>query len=239
MYKGKSILAVIPARGGSKGLPGKNIKKLCGKPLIAWSIEQAKNSKYLDKIIVSTDDKNIAEVAKEHGAEVPFLRPSELAKDGTPIIDALIHLFNYLKEQKLNYDILGLLEPTSPLRKKGDVDNAVKILVDNYERADSVISLGEVHLENPYVMKVVENDYLKKLIPDSNNIIRRQDYPKTYFPYGVFYGVKVKALLSYKTFYTDRSIPYFIERWQNYELDDIFDFLCIESIMKEKMEKFL
>jgi len=239
LYKGKSILAVIPARGGSKGLPGKNIKELCGKPLVAWSVEQAKTSKYLDKIIVSTDDEKIAEKAKQYGAEVPFLRPAKLAQDGTPTIDVLIHLIDYLKDKGLNYDILVLLEPTSPLRKKGDIDSAIEILVENYEVTDSVISLGEVHLENPHVMKVVENNYLKKLIQDSSNILRRQDYPDVYFPYGVFYGAKIESLLKHKTFYTDRAMPHFIERWQNYELDDVFDFLCIEAVMKEKMEKIL
>ncbi|MCX6112252.1 MAG: acylneuraminate cytidylyltransferase family protein, partial [Proteobacteria bacterium] len=157
MYNDKKILAVIPARGGSKGLPDKNIKKLYNKPLIVWSIEQAKESKYIDRVIVSTDSNEIAKIAVDHGAEVPFIRPSELAKDNTPTIDVLVHLINHLENNGSKYDILLLLEPTSPLRKRGDIDNAMKAFIDNYKNADSVISLGEVHLENPHAIKTIEN----------------------------------------------------------------------------------
>ena len=231
------ILALIPARGGSKGLPRKNIKPLLGKPLIAWTIEQAKNSKYIDKVVVSTDDKEIAEISKEFGAEVPFLRPKELARDDSPTIDAIMHAINWFEEKGEFFDILVLLEPTSPLRKRNDIDNALELLINSIETADSIVSVGEVHLENPYIMKKIENGYVKPFIEIDKDFYQRQQLPKVYFPYGVIYASKIETLKKYKTFYQERTIPYFIERWQNYEIDDIYDFICIESILRYKLNE--
>jgi CMP-N-acetylneuraminic acid synthetase len=123
------IIAIIPARGGSKGLPRKNIKLLLGKPLVAWTIEQAKNSKYVNKVVVSTEDKEIAEISRGYGAEVPFLRPKELARDDSPTIDAILHALNWFEESGEYFDIVVLLEPTSPLRDVEDKDKCVEILV--------------------------------------------------------------------------------------------------------------
>ena len=231
------FLAIIPARGGSKGLPRKNIKPLLGKPLIAWTIEQALNSKYIDKVVVSTDDEEIAEISKEYGAEVPFLRPKELARDDSPTIDAIMHAINWFEERGEFFDILVLLEPTSPLRKRNDIDNALELLINNIETADAIVSVGEVHLENPYIMKKIENGYVKPFIEIDKDFYQRQQLPKVYFPYGVIYASKIETLKKYKTFYQERTIPYFIERWQNYEIDDIYDFICIESILRYKLNE--
>lgn len=114
----QNIIAIVPARGGSKGLLRKNIKSLLGRPLIAWTIEQARSSRYIDKIVVSTDDKEIAKISKKYGAEVPFLRPKELARDDSPTIDAIMHAINWFEERGEYFDLVVLLEPTSPLRKK-------------------------------------------------------------------------------------------------------------------------
>jgi CMP-N-acetylneuraminic acid synthetase len=235
--KDKEILSIIPARGGSKGLPRKNIKPLLGKPLIAWTIEQALNSKYIDKVVVSTDDEEIAEISKEYGAEVPFLRPKELARDDSPTIDAIMHAINWFEERGEFFDILVLLEPTSPLRKRNDIDNALELLINNIETADAIVSVGEVHLENPYIMKKIENGYVKPFIEIDKDFYQRQQLPKVYFPYGVIYASKIETLKKYKTFYQERTIPYFIERWQNYEIDDIYDFICIESILRYKLNE--
>ena len=148
MYKDKKILGIIPARGGSKGLPGKNIVDLAGKPLIWYTIKAAKASKFLDFFIVSTDGKDIEEVSKKYGAMV-IKRPKELALDDSPTVDAVYHAMDMLPEK---YDIIVLLEPTSPLRKKDDIDKAIVKLVDNYGSADSLVSLGEIMVENPYFL---------------------------------------------------------------------------------------
>jgi CMP-N-acetylneuraminic acid synthetase len=237
MLKNKKVLAIIPARGGSKRLPGKNIKNLLGKPLIAWTIEQAKKSKYIDKLIVSTDDKEIAEISKKYGAEVPFLRPKELAKDDSPTADAVFHTLAWFKSKGDQYDVLVLLEPTSPLRKNEDVDKAIELFFKNYDKADSLVSVGKIQLENPFLAKKIENGYVKPLIKTNECGFQKQQLVEAYFPYGVIYLSKVDAYRKHKTFYQQRTIPYFIERWQNYEIDDIYDFICVEAILKQKLKE--
>ncbi len=235
MIQSKKIIGIIPARGGSKGLPGKNIKNLAGKPLIAWSIEQAKKSKLIDKLIVNTDSKEIAKIVQKYGAEVPFLRPKELARDKSSIYDAIFHSLDWFKKNGSNFDIVVLLEPTSPLRRENDIDNAIKLFLKNYKQADSLVSVGEVHLENPSMTLKIDGKYTKPYM--KTDFSRRQELPKVYFPYGVIYLSKVKMLEKYRKFYQKRTIPYLIERWQNYEVDDIYDFTCIEAVLKQKLKK--
>ncbi|MFA6356746.1 MAG: acylneuraminate cytidylyltransferase family protein [Candidatus Omnitrophota bacterium] len=236
MYKNKKILALVPARGGSKGLPGKNIRMLSGKPLIAWSIEQALASRYIDRVVVSTESKEIAAAAKKYGAPVPFMRPDELATDKASSIGVILHALGYFSARGEEYDYLVLLEPTSPLRAAGDLDSAIKKLVDNSSRADSLVSVGEIRLESPFIAKTITGGYVAPLIKmKKRNVYRRQQLPKAYFPYGVIYASKVKTLEDKLTFYQKRTMPYFIERWQNYEIDDIYDFYCIEAVLKERL----
>lgn len=233
MYKNNSFLAIVPARGGSKGLPGKNIKQLCGKPLVAWSIEAGLNSKYIDEVMVSTDDKKIAEISKKYGANVPFLRPSELASDTATTFDAVKHTIDYYKnELKKEFDYIVLLEPTSPLRENNDIDIMIEKIVDNQEEFDSISSIGEVH-EHPSIMKqIVNKNYIVPFCKELKVTTRRQDNEKAYFPYGVAYIAKIKNLLEEETFYTKRNTFYEIKRYQCYEIDDLYDFLAIENIMK-------
>lgn len=135
------------------------------------------------------------------------------------------------------YDYIILLEPTSPLRKKGDLKKIIEQVVDNIE-ADGLITLGEVHMEHPMIVKKVSEE--GKVVPYVSDVVKitqRQQADKAYFPYGVAYVIKTDVFKKEKSFYTDNVIPYFIERWQNYEIDDIYDFICVESILKEK-EKF-
>ena len=238
MYKGKKILCVIPARGGSKGLPGKNIKPLLGKPLIAWSIKQGLESKYLDKVMVNTDDAQIAAISKKHGAAVPFMRPAELAKDNSKVIDAISHIFKTLEANGEHYDYLALLEPTSPLRKKGDIDKAIKILIDNEKRANSVISVGEIALEHPIYAKTIDSKgYVKSYVNLGKSNALRQEIPPAYFPYGVIYLSKITAIKKFGMVYPGKILPLVIERWQNYEINDIIDFKCVDAIMKEMKKK--
>lgn len=130
MFNDKKFIAVIPARGGSKGLPGKNIKELCGKPLIVYTIETALKSKIFDKVIVSTDSLEIAEIAKKAGAEIPFLRPKELATDTADSMDVLIHAIKFLEEKGEKFDYIMKLQPTSPLRTEEDIRKSVKLLFE-------------------------------------------------------------------------------------------------------------
>lgn len=233
MLQDRTFLAIIPARGGSKGLPNKNIKELCGKPLLAWSIEAGLKSKYLDEVMVTTDCQNIADISKKHGANVPFLRPDELASDTATSFDAVKHVIEFYKtELNREFDYIILLEPTSPLREDGDIDRMIEKIVQNESNFDSIVSIGEVH-EHPSIMKKTIND--ETLAPYCETLelkTRRQDNDTAYFPYGVAYIVKTKSLLDEKTFYTKRNTFYKIKRYQCYEIDDIYDFLAIENIMK-------
>jgi len=233
LINNKKVIALIPARGGSKGLEHKNILKLIDKPLIVWTILQAKNSQYIDKIIVSTDSKEIADICKEYDCEVEKLRPAFLAQDDTPMIDVIDYEIN---QQKESYDMVVLLEPTSPLRKKGDIDRGIIELARNWNQFDSVISLGKVHLENPAICKKIIDNRVVEYEENKKLITARQQLSSVYFPYGVFYGAKTDKLLEKSSFYQERTGYILIERYQNFEIDDIYDFLCIESIAKIKKE---
>jgi len=239
MYKEKKILAIIPARGGSKGLPGKNIKEIAGLPLIVWTIKNALAADIIDNIVVSTDCEEIAKISIDSGASVPFLRPEELARDSSPSIDAITYTINELAKQGKSYDIVALLEPTSPLRKKEDLNNALSSFIDNYEEHNSVCSVGEIHLESPFITKTIVGNKLQDLVKHENIITQRQDYPLAFFPYGVIYASKIEYVLNNNKVYDSQSMPYLIERWQNYEIDDVFDFLCVESILKLKNKEIL
>lgn len=174
MYLNKKILAIIPARGGSKGLPEKNIKPLFSKPLIAWTIEQAKECKYIDSVFVTTDNKKIANTAKSFGIDVPFLRPAELANDTSSSMDVVEHVLAHFENMHIYFDYIILLEPTSPLRKKNDLDTAIQLAIEN-ESADGIISLGEVHMEHPMIVKKInEKGKIAPYIDDVLKISQRQ-----------------------------------------------------------------
>lgn len=237
MYKNRKILGIIPARGGSKGLPGKNILPLAGIPLIGWTIKAAQASRYFDRVVISTDDPKIAKIAKAHGGDVPFLRPKELAQDNSSSFNVIVHAIEFLRSQGEGYDYAALLEPTSPLRKKGDFDAAIKLLIDHADRADSLVSVGEVHTEHPSIVKKIAGGFVAPYVRGLRVVKRRQDCDRAYFPYGVIYLSKIQTLIGTGTFYQKKTIPYIIERWQNYEVDDQYDFYCIEAILKKRMKE--
>lgn len=225
------ILALIPARGGSKGLPRKNVLPVAGRPLIAWTISQALSSESVGAVVVSTDDSEIADVAARFGAEVPFMRPDELATDTSPSIDAVLHALDALAAHGREFDMIALLEPTSPLRAADDIDRAVSLLMAHPD-ADAVVSVGQVHTEHPAIMKRLEDDRLVSYIPVVSDATRRQELAAAYFPYGVVYLSRVDSLRRSRSFYPERTIPMFIERWQNYEIDDMYDLLCVNAVLE-------
>ncbi len=234
MIEDRKVLAIIPARGGSKGLAGKNIRPICGKPLIAWSIEKAKKSRYLDVIMVTTDSEEIAEIAGSYGAHVPFMRPTELATDKASTYDVIQHALAFLEENEAStFDLVVLLEPTSPLREDEDIDRMLEKLVACYEEFDSIVSVGEVD-EHPSIMKRLCGATLLPFCPDLAQMTHRQDNEPAYFPYGVAYIAKTNVLLAQNTFYTQRCTYFKIKQYQNHEIDDIYGFLCTESIMKHE-----
>jgi len=234
MINSKTAIGIIPARGGSKGLPGKNIRPLCGKPLIAWTIEKALKSLHLDVVMVSTDSPEIAAIAREHGAEVPFLRPAELATDTANSYDVIRHaLGHYRQSANRAFAYTALLEPTSPLREDDDIDRVLEALDGAAGDFDSVVTLGEVG-EHPSIMKRLVGRGIEPFCKELVQTTRRQDNAPAYFPYGVAYIAKTDVLLEENTFYTRRCMGFPIRRYQNYEIDDVYDFYCVENVMKHE-----
>lgn len=226
MYKGKSFLGIIPARGGSKGLPHKNIRKLGGKPLIAWTIEQALRSKYIDRVIVSTDNPAIAKISKKYGADVPFMRPAELATDKAKSIDAVFHALFSLSEK---YDYVVLLQPTSPLRIADDIDACIKLCTGR--RINSCVSVTESE-KNPYWMySLNKNGRMRRLIQTEKIIDRRQDLPKVYLSNGAIYVAQVDWLLNNKTFVTDETYAYIMPSERSVDIDNDMDFKFTEFLL--------
>ena len=234
MYKKKKIIAIIPARGGSKGLLNKNIKKISEKPLIYWTLKRVKESKLIDKYFISTDSIKIKNVCEKIGFDIPVLRPSEFAEDDSPSSGVVIHALDYFKKLSLKFDYVVLLEPTSPLRKPDDIDNAIKKLIDD-QSSDTLVSLGEVHMEHPSITKKIKTKerHISPFVEEEKVFFQRQQFQKAYFPYGVVYIAKTNYFRNKKTFYSEKTLPFFIERWQNYEIDDQIDFDINELLIKK------
>jgi CMP-N,N'-diacetyllegionaminic acid synthase len=212
VFKGRTILAIIPARGGSKGVPRKNIRLLAGKPLIAWTIAEAKKSKYIDRLILSSEDDEIIEVARDFGCEIPFKRPVELAQDDTPGIEPVIHAINTLGEK---YDFVVLLQPTSPLRTVEDIDGCVQHCI--MTESPACVSLTEVQ-QSPYWMYNLDDDMkLKSFVQNGEIINRRQDLPKVYVLNGAVYVAESGFIMEHKSFLTDESlINSYNQPWSEY-----------------------
>jgi len=228
-----NILAIIPARGGSKGLPGKNIKLLLGKPLLAYAVEEAKKSKYITKIVLSTDDAAIAQVGKKYGAEIPFLRPPELATDTSLAPDTYIYTIERLKkEQGYAPEIVVILQPTSPLRTKDDIDNAIDLYLAR--KADSIISVVEFEhpIERARILTEdgrLENYQEGKIIPKN-----RADYRKAYSPNGAIYVLMPSLLVREKTYYFTNTYAYIMPKERSIDIDTQVDFDIAEFLMSKK-----
>ena len=226
------MIAVIPARGGSKGVPGKNIKDLYGKPLIAYTIEAALNAKYISEVIVSTDDEEIAKVAQKYGAKVPFLRPATLATDNAQAIDSYIYTVERLNRDfgyKIN-DFIVLL-PTTPLRVSEDIDNAAKMYVN--KKADSVISYVEGC--SPITgFKYLNDDHsFEHNFPYS--LANRQEMKKAFIPNGAVYVFKL-SLLKGGSYFSDKSYAYVMPQSRSIDIDTTQDFEYVEFILRRKYE---
>lgn len=219
MIKKLKVLALIPARGGSKGIKNKNITEIGGKPLIAYTIEAAKNSKYVDEVVVTTDSVEIARISKLFGASVPFLRPENLASDTSKTIDAVIHAKEMLKKQGKEYDILVLLQATSPLRTYEDLDGALERFC--YRDMKSLAAVSKV-ADNPMLIRTIEDDGKLKKLLNVNSTCRRQDMPTYYKVNGSIYINKMDEI-SESTSFNDNEISYIIESTHAIDIDSYID----------------
>lgn len=231
MYKNKKIVAVIPARGGSKGIPQKNIIGVNGRPLIDFTIKEALNSEYIDTVIVSTDSEKIAEVSRKCGADVPFLRPAHLAGDHSKTIDVLINLINELSKEGNTYDYLILLQPTQPLRRAFHMDEAIKKTIDNGYKSLLSVSLVEDH---PILIRTINNQGELHNLLNINSTVRRQDFPTYYKVNGAIYINKIDEDFNEKTSLNDNIYPYIMEKKYDLDIDEPFDL----ELLKLKMNLY-
>lgn len=224
------MIAIIPARGGSKGLPGKNVRPLNGKPLIAYAIEEALKAKHIDRVIISTDDEEIAKVAVQYGAELPFMRPAELASDTAQAIDNYIYTIGRLEEEgKEQIDAFVVLQPTSPLRIAEDIDGAVELFLE--KGADSVISYcPEAH---PVTWHKYLDDEGRFVNIFDDNIQNRQANRTSYYPNGAVYVFR-SSMIRDRKYYTEKSYAYIMPRTRSVDIDFIEDFEYAEFLLKRR-----
>lgn len=230
MKKNNKIIAVIPARGGSKGVLRKNIKLLAEKPLIAWTIEVAKKSKLIERVIVTTDDEEIARVAKEYGAEVPFLRPQILAQDDTPAAPVLKYMLEFLNaRENCQPEIIAWLEPPCPFRTADEIDDAIQMLQMDTQ-ADSLRSVCEP-FQNPYKSWVINEKYLEPLMSQDGAALHsgpRQQTKKVYWQNGAIFLVKYNTIMKKGNFFGDKILPFVMSSDRFIDIDKQEDFELAE-----------
>lgn len=232
MINNKKILAIIPARAGSKGIKDKNIIDLNGKPLIAYSIEAGLSSKYIDKVVVTTDGEQIADVARKYGADVPFLRPNNLASDTSKTIDAVIHCIEELNKYNEEYDYMVLLQPTQPLRQSWHIDEAIELILEKDE--DALVSVSKVN-DHPILMRTIdENGHTKNLLQECSTK-RRQDFPNYYKVNGAIYINKINENLNSNTSLNDNELAYIMDSKYDVDIDELLDLHIAELVMKKKL----
>lgn len=222
-----NVLGLIPARGGSKGIPRKNVRVIAGKPLIAWTIDAARRSALLDAVVVSTEDEEIAETARSWGAQVPFMRPSHLSADDTPGIDPVFHAIDMLPY----YDAVLLLQPTSPLRTADDIDGLLTQAIET--GAPSVVSVCEPE-DHPYWMYRLGTDGRLERLIDAPPVARRQDLPAVYALNGAMYFARVDWLREHRRFVGEGTLGYPMPGDRSSDIDGPMDWRIAEWLLSDR-----
>lgn len=237
MIQGKEVMSLTLARSGSKGIPGKNIKKLVDKPLLGYSLEAANNSNYIDRIIVSTDSEKIAEVARDFRAEIPFIRPGELATDEAKSVDTIIHALNWLIENEDYRPDYVILNPaTAPLKTTKDIDKALESLIGNNKK--SLISLIKEDKHPYWMMEIYDNQikpYDDTYLNNKVKFERRQDLPDIYSISGAIYIFTPELIIEQKDSYPiwDNTYPYIMPKERSVNIDDMLDWKLAEMILND------
>jgi N-acylneuraminate cytidylyltransferase len=226
MIDGQAVLGVIAARGGSKGLPRKNILPIGGKPLVAWSVLAASQSRLLDRTVVSTDDPEIADVARSCGGDVPFMRPPELATDEVPIVDVVLHAAGQLDG---SYHYVVLLQATSPLRIAQDIDGAIDRC--GHLRAPSCVSVARVTKGPWWMYSIDQNQRLRPLAGPTDLRSRRQDFPPLFMPNGAVYVAELNWLRRVRHFYNEETVAYEMPIERSVDVDTIVDLKTAEALL--------
>ena len=232
MIGDRRVLALIPARSGSKGLPNKNIRPLHGKPLLAWPIMAAAKSRLVDEVVLSTDSPEYAEIGRSFGARVPFLRPPELASDKAASIDVILHALDALAAEDRKFDYVILLEPTSPLTDADDIDGALARLDEVSDRADALVGVSQLITTHPaFAVRVADDGLISPYnAPDFRHLARRQDLEPLYCLDGSLYVSTAEALRRERGFCHSRTLGYVMPRHKAFEVDDLVDFVCVEAV---------
>lgn len=228
MVNDKKVIAVIPARGGSKGVPRKNIRPLAGKPLLAWTVEAAEGSRYIDRLILSSDDPEIIMVARETGCEVPFVRPAELARDDTPGIEPVLHALRMLP----GYDYVVLLQPTSPFRTADDIDRCIEMCAQN--GVASCVSVTPADKSPFWMYTLDEKTRMTPLLHPPEGFFRRQDLPIAYALNGAVYVAKTDWLLENKTFITADTLGCVMSAEHAVDIDTEQDLAFCEFLLNSR-----
>jgi len=232
MYDGKRILAIIPARGGSKGIKKKNLRMVQGKKLIEYTLDAATNSKYIDHIFVSTDDLEIAEVASSNGIEVPELRPKKLATDEAKTIDSLLHTIEYLKVNKCEkFDYVILLQPTQPLRTSQHIDESIELIIDN--KWESLVGVSPVN-DHPSLIRSIQNDSVIEPLLKQTSTIRRQDFIAYYKVNGAIYVNKINEAFNSETSLNDNKHAYIMNDYEDVDIDEMRDLELLNFVLMNK-----
>lgn len=230
------ILGLITARGGSKSIPGKNVKLLGGKPLIRWTIDAARNSGLVSRLVVSTDDENIRSVCLEAGAEAPFLRPPELSGDASPHIDVMIHALDWLEnEQNYRPDYVLLLQPTSPFRTVEDIEGVIRMAEAN-PGAEALVGVCEIE-QHPWLAKKLDsNGGMTDFMPSGLAYLRRQDLPPVYAINGALYLNRPSSLRRVRMLVPPGALAYFMPKERSLDVDTPWDFYVAELIMTDRVK---
>lgn len=232
MFDNKKIYAIIPARKGSKRLPNKNQLALSGKPLIAWTIEAAKESKFIDEIIISTDDEHIMKIAEQYGIPTPFKRPKTLSEDGSKTIDVLLHAINYFNIKETNKTVTLLLQPTSPLRNHSDIDNSIEMLD---KKTKAIVSVCETEHPPLWSNTLPTNLSMRSFLSKEILNKRSQDLPTYYRLNGAVYVAETDYLVKNYGFFGPQTKAYIMPIKRSVDIDTELDFLFTEVILKYNM----
>ena len=232
-----NVIAIIPARGGSKGVPRKNIRPVCGKPLIAYTIETALAAKHLfRRVLISTDDPEIADISRRYGGDVPFLRPPDLANDKTPMIPVLQHAVRFAEEDgNIRFDWVCLLQPTEPFRTVEDLEHVFSL--GSAGDCDSVISVVQVFSVHPILMKRIDNGRIVPYCIEEKEGTRRQDYqPPAYMRNGAIYLTRRDVLMNRDSIWGNVIRPYIMPSERSVGVDSELDFKLVELLMREYLK---
>jgi CMP-N,N'-diacetyllegionaminic acid synthase len=230
-------MAIIPARGGSRGVPGKNIHPVAGRPLLAWTIDAARDARAITRVIVSTENAEIAEIARQHGAEVPMMRPAELARDDTPTVDAIVHAVDWLQDhERYCPDYVSVLQPTSPLRTAADIDAAMTIL-----RARSAAAVVGVCLapHHPHWMKRVDGDGAISSLFEFDESLPRQKLPPVYVLNGALYLVRRDVLTERRSLYAEKTHAYVMPIERSLDIDTAWDLQVADLVLSARRQEHL